>query len=264
MPNLILFGYRAWARIGIKVEPGHLENVASKLVNNPSIYYVVYTLGRFDIIISSFFKTTEQLSHFVNFELTRIQGIQSTETMLLVSPRKYNLFSWPKTISEGNQNELKHNENNIDKTEQGILENLMENGLMRPRDLASRLNIGESKIRRSLKNMLKNELYKLEVVPLTDIKEYETQATIGINISIKSPHRVMDSILKHPAVYLASTALGRFNIVVAARFPNNNLLNQFITKFLSSITGISTTETYVHIRRLKYHNVTWPQFSTTD
>jgi DNA-binding Lrp family transcriptional regulator len=265
-PNFISLGYTAWARIGIKVAPGSLSRVARSLVENPLIYFVAYTLGRFDIIISAYFDTIDKLTHFVNSELTKVRGIRSIETMLLVSPRKYNQFSWPAPIFENRKNVLEpyrkaavsdsHYE--LDEVDRRILNILMEDGPLRPKALKSRLEISESTIRKHLKDMSQNGVFKLEVVPITDLLEYESQATMGITISRESPHKIIDSIIENPSVYLASVSLGRFNLIIATRFRTTDLLNHFVTTTLPSIPGISSTETYFHVKRLKYCNLTWP------
>ncbi len=264
--NPVLSGYGAWAKIGIKVAPESLNRVGRVLVEHPSIYFVAYALGRFDIIVAVHFDTIQKLTYFVNSELTRIKGVLNTETWLLASPRKYYHFSWPAPIFERTRNTwdpyrdatVSHNLYEVDEVDQRILGILVEDGLARPASLKSRLGIGENKIRKHMKRMLDNEVYKLEAVPNPEVLEYETWATIGIVINHQVAHSIIDSIIKYPTVYLASVSLGRFNVIIAARFHNTNALNQFVTAALMSMKGISSVETYVHNKPLKYHNITWP------
>ena len=130
-------------------------------------------------------------------------------------------------------------------------------GLIRPANLKSRLGIGESIIRKRLKDMLNREVFKIAVVPNPEILEYEVWATMGITIHHQFAHKVIDGIIKYPAVYLASLSLGRFNLVIAARFQNIDLLNQFIKTELPAIEGISSVEAFLHNKPLKYHNINW-------
>ena len=265
VPNPVLFGYKAWAKIGIKVAPEYLNRVARVLVEHPSVYFVAYALGRFDIVIAVRLDTFDRLTYFVNSELTRVKGILSTETWMFLSPRKYYRFSWPAPIVRKTKNEwgsyneatVSHSRYEVDEIDRRILGILGEDGLTRPASLKSMLGIGENTIRKRMKDMLDNEVYKIEVVPNPEILKYEAWATMGITISQQDAHHVINSIVKYPAVYLASVSLGRFNIVIAARFHNTNLLNQFVTGDLSSIPGISSIETYLHNKPLKYHNIKW-------
>lgn len=264
VPNPVSFAYRAWAKIGIKVANEPLNRVARFLVEHPSIYFVAYAFGRFDIIIALHFDTIEKLTYFVNSELTRVKGIVSTETMLLSSPRKYYHFSWPApTFNETKNHWHPYKDANVrngykgDEVDQRILDVLTKDGLTSTKALKLRLGIGENTIRKRIRRMLDNEVYKLEVVPNPALLENEMWATTGIVINHQFRNETMEDIVRHPAVYLASASLGKFNIIIATRFHNTNLLNQFVTVDLLSMLGISSVETFVHTKPLKYHNVTW-------
>lgn len=262
VPNPIVFGYRAWAKIGIKVEPSSLPQVAQELTQHRSIYFVAYSLGRFDIMIAVRFKSMERLTYFVNSELPKIKGILRTETMILMSPRKYYNFSWPApALGKNNRREydapVTYDVYQIDETDRKIINFLAEDGLTPIRVLKSRLGLGESTIRKRIKAMLKHRAFNIEAVPNPEVSEYETWATMGINTSDQFVHKVIDAIIKNPAVYLASDSIGRFNIIIAARFHNIALLNGFVHMELAKIKGVSTVETFLHTKPIKYHNIEW-------
>ncbi|MFC1990784.1 Lrp/AsnC family transcriptional regulator [Chloroflexota bacterium] len=265
IPNPVLLGYRAWAKIGIKVKSGYSGDVGHELVGHPSIYFVAYALGTFDIIIAVYFDTIERLTHFVNSELTNVKGILSTETMMLAYPRKYYNFSWPSPVSDKAESTRGYSPDTItrpdryeiDEIDQKILNNLKEDGLIRPASLKSKLGTGENAIRKRLKNMLNMEVFKIAVVPNPEVMEYEVWATMGITIHHQSAHKVIDDIIRHPTVYMASLSLGRFNLVIATRFQNIDLLNKFIKIELPAIEGISSVEAFLHNKPLKYHNIDW-------
>ena len=266
VPDFVLFGYKAWAKIGIKVKPQSLSYVATQLANNPSIYFVAYSYGPFDIMIAVHFYNIDSLTCFINSELTKIKGIQNTETIVLTSPRKYYNFSWPTPSFKKTRNGLGYdldagtnpNHYEIDKADQSILSILMEDGLTRPASIKSRLGMGESTIRKRIKKMWSIGLFRMVVVPNPEILEHEVWATMGININKRQAHEVLDAIVKYPEVYLASVAVGRFNLVIAARFHHIDFINQFINIKLPAIEGVSYVETFLHNKPLKYHNIHWP------
>jgi DNA-binding Lrp family transcriptional regulator len=266
LPDFVLFGYKAWAKIGIKVKPQSLSYVAGQLANNASIYFVAYAYGPFDIIIAVHFYNIDSLTFFINTELIKIKGILSTETMVLTSPRKYYNFSWPIPRFEKTQNglgydldaDINRNHYEIDKTDKKILSILMEDGLARPASIKSRLGMGESTIRKRMKKMSDNGLFRIIVVPNPEVLEHEVWATMGININKRLAYEVLDAIVKYPEVYLASVAIGRFNLVIAARFHHIDFINQFINIKLPEIEGVSYVETFLHNKPLKYHNIHWP------
>jgi len=263
LPNPVLLGYRAWAKIGIKVEAGSSYRVAHELIEHSPIYFVAYTIGTFDIIIAVHFYTIEQLAHFVNSELTKVKGILSTETMMLIHPRKYYRFYWPahpfKETGNGSEPYLyatvSSNYYKLDEVDRHILGILEEDGLARPATLKSRLGVKESTIRKHIKNMLSNDVFKIEVVPNIEVLGYEAWATMGITINHQFTDKALNAIVKHPAVYLVSNSIGRFNIIIAARFSNIDALHQFVNIALPATEGVICIETFLHNKPLKYHNI---------
>jgi len=105
--------------------------------------------------------------------------------------------------------------------------------------------------------MLNDGVFNIEVVPNPELLEYEVWATMGLTTSDHFVHKVINAIIKNPAVYLASDSIGRFSIVIAARFHSIELLNEFIHVELAGIKGIDTVETFLHTKPLKYHNIKW-------
>ena len=264
LPNPVLFGYKAWAIIGIKVEPGSLYDVTRELVEHPSTYMVAFSLSEFDIMVDVLFDTFDKLTFFVSSELMRIKGILRTETILLMCPRKYYNFSWPAPVFrksntgwEHYPDAASHNVYQIDETDRRIISILRQDGLTRPAALKARLGIGESTIRKRLKNMLNRGLFSIEVVPNPEVLQYEAWAMMGININHQFAHQVIDTIIRNPAVYFASVSLGRFNVIICARFHNMDLLNHFVKVELPAIKGIASVEPFLYNKLLKYHSIDW-------
>jgi len=265
VPNPVLFGYKAWAKIGIKVESGAAPSVASGLVANPLVYFVAYSLGRFDFVIAVNFKTIDELTHFSNFELTKIRGIVSSETMVLTQPRKYYGYHWEHNTENDANASITDNANiilregncAIDDADRAIVDLLKEDGLAKPTTLKTKLHIGEDTIRRRIRTMLRNNVFNLQVVADPRVLPTEAWVTIGITISRRPSNLVIDDILKNPSVYLASGTHGRFNIILAARFRSLSLLDHFVHHELLGVRGVSFVETFLHSMPLKYHYTTW-------
>lgn len=263
VPNPVLLGYKAWAKIGVKVLPSSADLVARELVENPSIYFVASSFGKFDFIIGVYFDTLERLTDFVNSTLARIPGIQSTETMILIAPRKYYNFSWPEpAIDLEKRCEHCHGllpAYEVDAIDRDIVGILTQSGLTPPAIpvLKARLDMAEGTIRKHIKEMLEHEVFRIEVAPNPAVLEYEVWATIGIVITQRSAHELIDIIIKNPDVYLASTSIGRFNVVISTRFHNLELFTRFVNEELTKIPGINAVESFLHTRPLKYHNIKW-------
>jgi len=263
-PNFLLLGYKIWARLGIGVCPGQLHSVANTLKKDPRVYFLAYMLGRYDIMLSVYFQSIDELTNFVNLELVNHKGIRFVETMLLVQPRKYGRLIWPEPISKESERASAGNHQNnrnerssyqLDNVERKILETMVSQGPLVPRRMSAILGVNESIIRNRLRKMQKAGIYKIEVVPMGDELESGNRATIGITVHNQSPHKVIDRLLSHPEVTLASVALGRFNVIMGVHLRSISLLDNFITDTLLNIEGVTSSETFLHIKRIKYYSI---------
>lgn len=260
VPNFVSFGNRAWAKIGINVDPAMLNHVANTLAEHPSVYFVAYSLGTYNIIIAVAFPELDRLTYFVNHELTQIKGITSKETMLLVRPVKYYRHLWPGHIFSDSSTAESYltrgnGEEGISALDVKILGILAEDGLARPAVISQRLGIAESLVRKRIKYMKDSQAITFEVVPNQEVLEDEAWATIGINTKSDFNDKMLGIIINDPDVYLTSVCLGRFDLIIAARFKNIDLLTRFVSTKLASISGINSVQTFIHNRPIKYHNI---------
>jgi len=65
--------------IGLDVAPDRLPSVLHELVKRPEITWVASTTGRFDIVALARFPSTEDLSKFMQNEISQIEGVKDTE-----------------------------------------------------------------------------------------------------------------------------------------------------------------------------------------
>jgi len=272
LPNLLLLGHRAWAFIGIQVASEYLDSVTRWLVEHPRIYFVAYVLGRFDIIIAVDYKTPDGLIYFLTSELVGVRGIRGTEAMMLVNPTKYYNFCWPiSNLKNGKamgeycvDTSSATDVYELDEVDSAILSALREDGIVRPTSLKSKLGIGEGAIRQRIRNMLNHKIFQTVAVSNPEVIEYELWATVGITVNDRFSHKSVMTLAEHPAVYLASYSLGRFNFIVEARFHSVTLLEQFVHTELRTIKGVDSVETYLHVKHLKYNNINWYRFKSSE
>jgi Lrp/AsnC family transcriptional regulator for asnA, asnC and gidA len=86
-------GFHAPAIISIAVEPGTVDHVALQIRDLPEVSYLVMTLGSRDLMVEVFCRDLNHLTHLTTEVIQAIQGVRSTET--LVIGRSYKLsYRW--------------------------------------------------------------------------------------------------------------------------------------------------------------------------
>lgn len=266
IPDFVSLGYKAWAKVCIKVKPGWLESVSNRLMEHPRVYFVAHAVGKFDIILAVLFKSEYGLIHFLNSELVKIKGFHSSAAHMLISPIKYYNFHWDspvfKKCRETGEYYIENSNSpssyRTDQLDNKILQILAINGRASAVKLKSETGAGETKIRRRLSNMSENGVFKRIVIPNPNILKYESWATIGIAISDQFRPKLIESLVANDSVYLCSHTIGQFNLIISVRFDRLDKLGVFIKTELATMAGISSIEPFLHVKPLKYHNIRWP------
>lgn len=265
MPNPILLGYRTWAHIGIKVESGYLDTVTSELLKYAPAYTIAHSMGQYDIWVGVLIDSLARLGFFINSELMGIEGIIATEKLVFTCVRKYYHFSWPAPSFKRIDNEWvqysdadDENSYQIDETDRAILNILTEDGLASTASLKARLGIGERTIRKRINNMYKRRLFNLETVPNLETLGDGRVVFLGIVVKRQSTQEVADIIVKKPSVFFTAEALGRYNLIVMARFENADSANHFVNLELPEIRGIASVESFSYTKIIKLRGISLP------
>lgn len=77
-------GYETPVIVGLKVERGMLDAVATAISRLPQVRYVGASTGRVDLIVEVVTRTNQDLANFLMTELAQIDGILDSETNLIV------------------------------------------------------------------------------------------------------------------------------------------------------------------------------------
>ena len=258
---------QGWALIGLKVAAGTLRRIALELAINPHVYFVTISMGCFDILCGVQFESVKELTDFVDFELSRIPGINSTDTMPISRPRKYYTFYWTNKDGEPSDNTPPsgsgaRRKQTMDDIDQAILMILMKNGLTPIAEIKEALNQTDRFIRRRIERMENNNVFIYGVISNQRHLLRKIGATIGIKVNSRSADSVIEDIIPSPLIRLAAISHGRFNIILTGRFGSMDALMNFVDNELTLVKGIDSIEVFLDSRPTKYYGVTWPILET--
>ena len=78
----LAMGFQQPALIGLKVEPGRLDEIAQRIGALEEVTYLVVTAGRFDLVCEVVCADNDHLLRVLTEQLAGIDGIRSTETLV--------------------------------------------------------------------------------------------------------------------------------------------------------------------------------------
>jgi Lrp/AsnC family transcriptional regulator for asnA, asnC and gidA len=81
-------GLRTQAIIGLDVELTKLESIEEALATSPKIKYLAYVMGRYDLIMTAYFSSEDELLEFLTHQLPEIDGIRNAETLKVLKVTK--------------------------------------------------------------------------------------------------------------------------------------------------------------------------------
>jgi len=86
-------GWAAAAMVGVSVQIGMSDAVASKVAEFPEVSYLFQASGEFDLFVEIYCRDREHFVDFLNNTLHRIEGILSTRTFMILKMYKLS-YRW--------------------------------------------------------------------------------------------------------------------------------------------------------------------------
>lgn len=81
-PNPRQLGYNFISIMGMQVRMADLRKVAENLAQKPNVCYLAFVAGRYDLVAMVMTRSSEELSHFIEEEISAVPSILRTETFV--------------------------------------------------------------------------------------------------------------------------------------------------------------------------------------
>ncbi len=92
-PGPVAAGLNLSAIIGISVTLPKLKDISEELKRQREVRYVGVSTGRYDIIVEAFFFDQQHFLDFISSRLSRMDGITSLETSMILDIVKFS-YEW--------------------------------------------------------------------------------------------------------------------------------------------------------------------------
>lgn len=148
----------------------------------------------------------------------------------------------------------------LDNTDRKIVDFLREDGRMPYREIARRLQVSESMVRKRV-NRLLDEGW-MRILAISDPLQLGVPilATTYLQVTPKAVEEVTDSIARSEAVRYVAIGIGAHNVVIESLHADNAELHEFIQRELG-LEGIISSET-VQVVKIKKSVWDWEIRST--
>ena len=142
----------------------------------------------------------------------------------------------------------------IDILDQKIIELLKQDGRYSNARLAKELGVNVATISKHIDKMLEEDIISIKAV-LNPFKfGFNAHAFITMNIKLPKIDQVCTQLTNNPNISLLATIFGRYDVLLIADFPTWEMLQDFITKELPRIEGISKIDTFPIIEIKKIYS----------
>lgn len=140
----------------------------------------------------------------------------------------------------------------IDETDREILRVLQVDGRTSNTEVARRLGVTETTVRKRLATMLESDLVQILAVPTPRLAGLTVSAIMGISVQLKSLQRVAEALTERPEVRYCGVSAGRYDLMIEAFFADHEHLVSFSTDVLGTMEGITDVETSVILKIEKF------------
>jgi Lrp/AsnC family transcriptional regulator for asnA, asnC and gidA len=140
----------------------------------------------------------------------------------------------------------------IDETDREILRVLQVDGRTSNTEIARRLGVTETTVRKRLATMLENDLVQILAVPTPKLAGLTVSALMGISVQLSALQTVAKALKDRPEVRYCGVSAGRYDLMIEGFFADHEHLVTFSTDVLGTMEGIKDVETSVILKIEKF------------
>lgn len=139
----------------------------------------------------------------------------------------------------------------LDEIDEQIIELISRNGRMPNTEIAERLHVSESTVRRRINRLINEDFIKIVTIRNPDRFSQFTTAIIGISCKSESVQIIERYLTKCKETRYVGYATGKWDIVIEAFFKDSEHLLSFVIE-LGQYEGVTDIETSVILRVAKF------------
>jgi len=140
----------------------------------------------------------------------------------------------------------------LDEVDKEIVRILQVDGRTNNSEIARRVGVTETTVRKRLTWLTGNNYIEVVAVPSPFLAGLNISAIIGIKTTLTYVRQVAVAVSKKAEVRYCGIATGRYNLIVEAFFSDHDHLLRFVVDFLGKVKGVDEVETSLILKIEKY------------
>jgi len=139
----------------------------------------------------------------------------------------------------------------LDLVDRKMIALLQKNGRIATQSLAREVGISDVTARRKLRRLLSDGV--VQIVAAVDPFQigYESPVIIGLKVDRGQLDEIAEKLCAHPSIRYVGAATGNSDLIIELVAASNHELAEFVLNYLSTISGILSTETSLVLRIYK-------------
>jgi Lrp/AsnC family transcriptional regulator for asnA, asnC and gidA len=139
-----------------------------------------------------------------------------------------------------------------DALDRRIIGYLQTDGRLSNTEIARRLKVTETTVRKRIKALVDDGLVTILGVPHPSVAGLSVSAIIGIQVQLASLHQVAEQLRSYPEVRYVGLAAGRYDILVEAFFTDQAHVLEFVSGRLGTLQGVVAVENSLILKVVKF------------
>jgi len=227
----------------MNVDYGHIRLLVDDFSDKAAFGTLARTLGRYDLISTSMFKSLKDLSTHVEQVLPSSQGIKSSETFVCL------------TIFKGNYGRV--NPYLISTDDRDLIALLMKDGRQSNKLIAEKLGISASSVGRRITQLTNSGTIRFTT---TRFPEHRHFFAAFITAEKGNLQTNAQALAKQPEVLFLATITGRYDIFATFDFENEDQFIEFLEEKLAKMAGIKDVEALFLMKSLWLYDAIFDKY----
>ncbi|MDD5095208.1 MAG: Lrp/AsnC family transcriptional regulator [Dehalococcoidia bacterium] len=242
-PEPLVLGFSTRALMGITVRPGKSDAVAGYLAPYRCVRAIRLIAGRYDALLTLFFRSQEELLGFISEELGKIPDLMDAETMAVLKVVK---SSW--MYLRGDTGATREaTPRPLDELEVKLIEALESSPRESITHLSKKLQINRTLMGKKMQVLLNENIVRVVSVADPTAFGFGTQAIILVKTRPGQINAATDHLVADRRVNRVVITTGRFDLFLSANFQDSTEMADFLKNILGVTPGIVHYETMLQL-----------------